>query len=114
LTNDKDNFVRTSTFHSLGKISIFKASQAEKEEDYKEELEKAITFFEKAAQESEYVNPSQFCLPFYRSFHTIIFQKQEEVKEEIDKYLQYFTNWIRKSSSFIPISKYFSVKCLKS
>src|SRR5674476_1461019 len=27
---------------------------------------------------------------------------------------QYFTNWIRKSSSFIPISKYFSVKCLKS
>jgi hypothetical protein len=29
-------------------------------------------------------------------------------------YLQYFTNWIEKSSSFIPISKYFSVKCLKS
>jgi len=28
--------------------------------------------------------------------------------------IQYFTNWIRKSSSFIPISKYFSVKCLKS
>jgi len=27
--------------------------------------------------------------------------------------VQYFTNWIRKSSSFIPISKYFSVKCLK-
>ena len=29
-------------------------------------------------------------------------------------YLQYFTNWIIKSSSFIPISKYVSVKCLKS
>jgi len=29
-------------------------------------------------------------------------------------YIQYSTNWIRKSSSFIPISKYFSVKCLKS
>jgi hypothetical protein len=28
--------------------------------------------------------------------------------------IQYFTNWIEKSSSFIPISKYFSVKCLKS
>ena len=28
--------------------------------------------------------------------------------------LQYFTNWIEKSFSFIPISKYFSVKCLKS
>jgi hypothetical protein len=29
-------------------------------------------------------------------------------------YIQYFTNWIEKSFSFIPISKYFSVKCLKS
>ena len=28
--------------------------------------------------------------------------------------LQYFTNWIRKSSIPITISKYFSVKCLKS
>ena len=28
--------------------------------------------------------------------------------------LQYFTNWIEKSFSFIPISKYFSIKCLKS
>ena len=28
--------------------------------------------------------------------------------------VQYFTNWIEKSFSFIPISKYFSVKCLKS
>ena len=32
-------------------------------------------------------NPAQFCLPFYRSFHTIIFKKQE-AKEEVDKYLE--------------------------
>ena len=32
-------------------------------------------------------NPSQFCLPFYRSFHTIIFKKQE-AKEEVNKYLE--------------------------
>jgi len=31
-----------------------------------------------------------------------------------DLEIQYFTNWIEKSFSFIPISKYFSVKCLKS
>ena len=31
-----------------------------------------------------------------------------------DHLIQYFTNWIEKSFSFIPISKYFSVKCLKS
>ena len=29
---------------------------------------------------------AQFCLPFYRSFHTIIFKKQE-AKEEVNKYL---------------------------
>ena len=87
LTNDKENNVKDHINHSLGKISIFKASQAKKEEDYKKELEKAIEFFEKAAQESPiWKNPSQFCLPFYRSFHTIIFKKQE-VKEEVDKYL---------------------------
>ena len=37
--------------------------------------------------------------------------KYENLEIEV---IQYFTNWIRKSSSFIPISKYFSVKCLKS
>ena len=54
LTNDEDSDVRAYANHSLGKVSIFKASQAEKEEDYKKELEKAIEFFEKAAQESLY------------------------------------------------------------
>ena len=42
----------------------------------------------------------------------VIIEKIEELEERI--LVQYFTNWIRKSSSFIPISKYFSVKCLKS
>src|SRR5665811_1644151 len=39
---------------------------------------------------------------------------KNHVKPEEGFRIQYFTNWIRKSSSFIPISKYFSVKCLKS
>jgi HEAT repeat protein len=89
LTRDENSDVRTYANHSLGKVSIFKASQSEREEEYKRELEIAISFFEKATQESSYRwdNPSQFCLPFYRSFYTIIFQKQEEAKEEVDKYL---------------------------
>lgn len=88
LTSDNGEFVRVYANHSLGKISIFEAAQAEKEEDYKKELEKAIAFFEKATQESlgKSFNPSQFCLPFYRSFYTIIFKKSE-AKEEVDKYL---------------------------
>jgi HEAT repeat protein len=87
LTNDVSSYVRSSSYHSLGRFSIFMASQAETDEDYKKELEKAIEFFEKAAQESkEWINPSKFCLPFYRSFHSIIFKKQE-AREEVNKYL---------------------------
>ena len=36
--------------------------------------------------EAPYNNPAQFCLPFYRSFHVIIFKKHE-AKEEVGKYL---------------------------
>jgi len=88
LTIDED-YAGFFLTHSLGKVSIFKASQAEKEEDYKKELEKAIEFFEKEQEShslwSEWGNPSQFCLPFYRSFYTIIFKKQGA--GELDKYL---------------------------
>ena len=87
LTIDKDSLVRTSSNYSLGRVSIFKASQAETDEDYKKELEKAIKFFETAAKETSNFNPAQFCLPFYRSFYTIIFKKQEAI-EEVSKYLE--------------------------
>ena len=86
-TSDKREFVRVHANYSLGKIYIFNASQAENEDDYKKELEKAIEFFEKSSIESsKEFNPSKFCFPFYRSFHAIIFQKQE-AKEEVNKYL---------------------------
>jgi len=100
LAKDEDCYVRTSANHSLGKISIFKASHAEKEENYKEKLEKAVEFFKVAAEESPHrkFNPSSFCLPFYRSFHTIVF-KREEAKEEVDKYLTEAKTAIRGSKS---------------
>ena len=89
LANDYDGYVRNHAQYSLGKVSIFKASQAEDEEDYKKELENAIEFFGMAAQESHYsLYTSKFCLPFYRSFYTIIFKKQEEAKDEVNKYLK--------------------------
>ena len=74
------------------------ASQAETEENYKKELEKAIEFFEIAAKESSYNNPAKFCLPFYRSFHTIIFKKQE-AREEVNKYLKEAKSAIKGSES---------------
>ena len=98
LTNDYDSWVRTSSNHSLGRASIFMASQAETYEDYKKELEKAIEFFRIAAKENRYDNPAQFCLPFYRSFHTIIFKKQE-AREEVNKYLEKAKSAIKGSES---------------
>lgn len=74
LTSDEDIGVRRNACYSLGKISMFKASTAENETTYRREFEQAVEFFEKASQESTIYNPSQFCLPFYRSFHTIIKQ----------------------------------------
>ncbi len=87
LTSDEDSNVQGTAYHSLGRISIYKASQSESEEAYIEELENAITFFEKGANESIYWNPSRFCLPLYRSFYTIISAKKREVKDEVEKYL---------------------------
>ena len=87
LSEDEDRHVRAYANHSLGKVSIFKAIKVENEIGYKNELEKAIEFFEKSSTNIFIFNPSTFCLPFYRSFHTIIFKKQEEARKEVDKYL---------------------------
>jgi len=87
LTKDKDRNVRVSANYSLGKISIYRATEAESEERLKEEMDKAIEYFEKSSQESRFINPAEFCLPFYRSYNAVIFRK-EEAEEEIEKNLE--------------------------
>lgn len=86
LTQDKNRDVRIAANHSLGRASILRAGKAENDDEFQKELEKAIQFFEKASKEATYFNPSQFCLPFYRSFYTITFRK-EEAAAEVKKYL---------------------------
>jgi len=84
----EDSDVRVSANHSLGKISVYRATNAEDEDLLQKELENAICFFEKSAQESKWFNPAKFCLPFYRSYYSVIFKKQkaeEEVKKNIDE-----------------------------
>ncbi len=98
LKEDDSVYVRVSSNRSLGRISIFKASQAETEEEYEKELENAVSFFEKVAEIDLY-NPFDFCLPFYRAFHTLIFKKQKEAKEEVDRYLAEAKEAIKGSES---------------
>ena len=86
LAQDKDKDVRGSANYSLGKASIFKATETESEEDFRKKLEKALEFFEKSSKDAIYHNPAIFCLPFYRSFYTITFKKQD-AKIEVQKYL---------------------------
>jgi hypothetical protein len=99
LTSDENQDARVCANHFFGKFSIFKASQAQSEENYKNELEKAIRFFENATESSYRERyPAQFCLPFYRSFYTIIFKKQE-AQEEVDKYLAEAKEAVKDSKS---------------
>jgi len=86
LTGDKNSFVRVSANHSLGRASIFKATLAESEGDFESELNNAIDFFERSSNEATYFNPSRFCLPFYRSFCKITFEKAG-AEDEVHRYL---------------------------
>ena len=88
LTKDEDCDVRVSANHSLGKFSVYSATNAEDEGLLQKELENAICFFEKSAQESKMFNPAKFCLPFYRSYYSVIFRKQEaegEIKKNLEE-----------------------------
>ncbi|MCK4733329.1 MAG: HEAT repeat domain-containing protein [Methanophagales archaeon] len=77
LTKDKDSSVHVFANHSLGRASIFRATVAEREEEFRKELERALEFFERASTEATIFDPSNFCLLFYWSFYTLTFNKQK-------------------------------------
>ena len=86
LAGGEDSYVRVSANHSLGKASIFRATGAENEEDFRKEMKNALEFFERSSKEATYSNPSRFCLPFYKSFYVITFGKAG-AKDEVQRYL---------------------------
>jgi HEAT repeat protein/predicted amidohydrolase len=86
LTQDEDSGVRAYAKHSLGRASIFKATEVESEENFRKEVENSLKFFEESLKEEIYLNPSEFCLPFYRSFYAITFEKRES-EAEAQKYI---------------------------
>ncbi|KAF5416805.1 MAG: hypothetical protein C5S49_04310 [Candidatus Methanogaster sp.] len=86
LTGDENSNVRVSANHSLGRASIFKATVAGSEGDFESELNNAIDFFERSSKEATDFNPSRFCLPFYRSFCKLTFEKAG-AEGEVHRYL---------------------------
>jgi nucleoside phosphorylase/CheY-like chemotaxis protein len=87
LSESSDKYVSAFANHSLGKASIFKATDANNEDDFKKELELALKFFEKSSSELKYENPAEFCYPFYRSFYILAFEKRQGSQEEIKRYI---------------------------
>ena len=96
LSQDDDLDTRCASYHSLGKTSILMATTSDQE--FKTHLEDAIEFFRKSSDEAMYVNPASFCLPFYRSLHSLLFTAapQEEV---VQKYLEEAKRAIKASES---------------
>jgi len=85
--SDENNMLCVFANHSLGKASIFKAAKADSEDDFKDEMEKALSFFEiSAAKAWEPYNPSKFCLPFYNSFYSVTF-KDGDNEAEVKRFL---------------------------
>jgi hypothetical protein len=88
LTRYEDKYVRASANHSLGRASIFKATEVEGSDDFKSELKNAIQFFERSSKEGTDFDPYSFCLPFYRLFYTVAFEKtgaEGEVQRCLDE-----------------------------
>jgi HEAT repeat protein len=99
LSLDEDYDVQIIACHFLGRVSVYKASRSSSEGEYMRELENSITFFENSYEINSDNNPSGFCLPFYRSFYTIIKAEKQQTKDEVRKYLAEAKSAIRGSKN---------------
>ena len=84
LTGNQDSSVRMFGYYSLGKASVLRATDSRDKNTLQRELEAAVGYFEKSAQESEY-SPARFCYPFYLTYFAIIFQGGSQ--DAVQKYL---------------------------
>ena len=85
LTEDEDSTVRMYAYHSLGRVSVLKATDADDKAILRMELENAVAYFEKSTHEAHSFNPARFCHPFYRTYLAITFQEAKE--DEVQRYL---------------------------
>jgi HEAT repeat protein len=83
LTQDEDRYVRMFAYHSLGRASVFKATEKADKNALKKKLEAAVAYFKNSSYERG--SPAKFCYPFYRSYLAITFQGAKE--DEVQRYL---------------------------
>jgi hypothetical protein len=85
LTQDENSYVRMYAYHSLGRISVFMATEAEGNNALDRLLKTAVGYFEKSSCEQYRCNPASFCYPFYRIYFIITFQDPKEY--EVRRYI---------------------------
>ena len=76
LTRDKNTDVRIYAYYSIGRASIFKATESTSLDDFRKKIEEALKYFNHSSKEDNYLNPAEFCILFYRSFYLITFKPQ--------------------------------------
>jgi hypothetical protein len=72
------------SYHSLGRASVFKATEASDKDTMEKELEADVAYFKKSSQQRT-SGPSMFCYRFYRSYLAITFHEAKE--DEVQRYL---------------------------
>lgn len=77
LTRDKDSEVRSTSYHSIGKIYVLKACEACNREEIQKYLDSAIENFDNSIIEEPRYSSSFFCSPFYKSFSTVLFEPKK-------------------------------------
>jgi len=96
LAQDEDRYVRCTSNHSLGRISILRATESE--DEFRTRLEGAIEFFRRSSEDAQYTNPAAFCLPFYRSLYSLLFTEIPR-EDEVQRYLTEAKEAIKASES---------------
>lgn len=70
----------------------------ESDDEFRTHLEEAIEFFRRSSEDAKYTNPAAFCLPFYRSLHSLLFTEMPK-EEEVQRYLAEAKEAIKGSES---------------
>jgi hypothetical protein len=73
-------------YHTLGRISIYKATKAADDAAYLGYLKDGVSYFEKSLEKKPDGNPARFCSLFYHSLYSMV-SGARDAEEEASRYL---------------------------